>query len=367
MEGSGSRRGGRKFAINGRFLTQRMTGVQRYAYEIVTAIDELLKQDRNPMVAMRLVLPPAARNIPSLANIEICRSRYGSGHAWDQAVLPFYAQAGVLSLGNIGPVIARNHIVCIHDANTFILPESYSRSFGLIYRALLPLLGKRARRVATVSRFSADMLVKYGIAREEKIFIAPNGYEHVLRWDAKRAQLPLLVALKRPYVLLLGSSARHKNVGIILEQAQAFDEAGIDIVVAGGASGIFAANEPTAQRPNIHYTGFVGDNELAALYENAMCLAFPSTTEGFGIPPLEAMATGCPVVSSNAASLVEVGGDAVLYADPDDGARWRDAIIGLSKNESLRATLAARGRQRATLFSWKRSAELYLTEISRLQ
>lgn len=367
MERSHSRGDGRSFGINGRFLTQRMTGVQRYAYEIVVAIDELLSQGRDPAIAMRLVLPPGAQNPPSLSNIEICRTRFGSGHAWDQAVLPFYAEAGVLSLGNFGPVLARNHVVCIHDANTFILPESYSRSFGLIYRTLLPLVGRRARRVATVSRFSADMLVKYGIAYEEKIFIAPNGHEHVLRWDAKRAQLPLLAALKRPYILLLGSSARHKNVGIILEQAQAFDEAGIDIVVAGASSGIFATNEPTAQRPNIHHAGFVGDNELAALYENAMCLVFPSRTEGFGIPPLEAMAKGCPVVSSNAASLVEVGGDAVLYADPDDGARWRDAIIGLASNESLRATLAAKGRQRATLFSWKRSAELYLTEISRLR
>jgi glycosyltransferase involved in cell wall biosynthesis len=130
---------------------------------------------------------------------------------------------------------------------------------------------------------------------------------------------------------------------------------------------IFAANEPTAQRPNIHQAGFVGDDELAALYENAMCLVFPSKTEGFGIPPLEAMAKGCPVVSSNAASLVEVGADAVVYVDPDDGAGWRDAIIGLSKNENRRAALAAKGRQRAALFSWKRSAELYLDEISRLQ
>ena len=290
MERSKPRGDGRRFAINGRFLTQRMTGVQRYAHEIVTALDELLSQGSNPAIAMRLVVPSGAETKPSLSKIEVCRTRFGSGHAWDQAVLPLYAEAGVLSLGNFGPVLARNHIVCIHDANTFILPESYSRSFGLIYRTLLPLVGRRARRVATVSRFSADMLVKYGISREEKIFIAPNGHEHVLRWDAMRARLPLLGTLKRPYILLLGSSANHKNVDIILKQAQAFDEAGIDVLVAGGSSSIFAANEPTAQRPNIHHAGFVGDNELAALYENAMCLVFPSKTEGFGIPPLVPMA-----------------------------------------------------------------------------
>jgi glycosyltransferase involved in cell wall biosynthesis len=357
------------WAINGRFLTQRMTGVQRYAFEIVSALDDLLAQNRDAAsgLAMRLVVPPGTDVASALARIGICRTRFGSGHGWDQFVLPLHARNGLLSLGNFGPVLAHKHIVCIHDANTFILPESYSRSFGMVYRTLLPWVGRRARRVATVSQFSADMLVKYGVCRREKIFIAPNGHEHVLRWDAKRAELPLLGSLKLPYVLLLGSSARHKNIDVILEQAAALDAAGIDVIVVGGASSIFAAREKIVHQPNIHHAGFVGDDELAALYENALCLVFPSKTEGFGIPPLEAMTLGCPVISSNAASLVEVGGDAVIYVDPDDTMRWREAIIGLSVNADLRATLAAKGRQRAALFSWKHSAELYLDEILRLQ
>jgi glycosyltransferase involved in cell wall biosynthesis len=210
------------------------------------------------------------------------------------------------------------------------------------------------------------MLVKYGVCRREKIFIAPNGHEHVLRWDARRARNSLVSAIKRPYVLLLGSTARHKNIDVILRQAEALDEAGIDIVVAGGAFTIFTADSTVAGRSNIHRLGFVGDDDLAALYEGALCLVFPSYTEGFGIPPLEAMAKGCPVISSNAASLVEVGGDAVLYVDPDDGDRWRETIIGLARNEGLRASLSAGGKQRAALFSWRRSAELYLDEMERL-
>ena len=83
-------------------------------------------------------------------------------------------------------MLVRNHVVCVHDANTFIEPESYSRAFGLAYRTLLPLIGKQASRIATVSQFSADMLVKYRVCRREKIFIAPNGYEHVPRWAARR-------------------------------------------------------------------------------------------------------------------------------------------------------------------------------------
>jgi glycosyltransferase involved in cell wall biosynthesis len=359
---------GRSWAINGRFLTQRMTGVQRYAYEIVTALDGILSQnsDLAGRLPMRLILPPGTEATPVLSKIGVCRASFGSGHLWDQLVLPFYAGAGVLSLGNFSPVLGRNCIVCIHDANTFIQPDSYSSGFGLVYRTLLPLVGKRASRVATVSQFSADMLVKYGVCQRDKIFIAPNGHEHALRWDASRARIPLLSALHRPYVLLLGSIAKHKNVNVVLEQAQGLDAAGIDIVVVGGASSIFSTSASDFQRSNIHHAGYVSDDDLAALYKGALCLAFPSNTEGFGIPSLEAMARGCPVISSNAASLVEVGGDAVIYVDPDDGDGWRDAIIGLSQNESLRQTMAAQGRKRASAFSWKRSAQIYLDEILRL-
>jgi len=345
-----------------------MTGVQRYAYEIVSALDDLLFDAGKAATvpALRLILPPAVKTSAPPSNISVSRSGFGTGHAWDQFVLPFYEEAGVLSLGNLGPVLARRHIVCIHDANTFILPESYSRIFGSVYRTLLPLIGRRASKVATVSQFSADMLVKYGVTQPDKIFIAPNGHEHVLRWDANNARVPLLDALRRPYVLMLGSTAKHKNVDVILKQAEALDEAGIEIVVAGGAFSIFAADASVDRRSNIHHLGFVSDDELAALYEGALCLVFPSKTEGFGIPPLEAMAKGCPVISSNAASLVEVGGDAVLYVAPDDGDRWRETIVGLANNEGIRASLSVKGRQRASLFSWRRSAELYLEEIQRL-
>jgi glycosyltransferase involved in cell wall biosynthesis len=210
------------------------------------------------------------------------------------------------------------------------------------------------------------MLVKYGICRREKIFIAPNGHEHALRWDAKRAEIPLLKVLKRPYVLLLGSSAKHKNVHVILEQARGLDAVGIDIVVVGATSSIFSAHGLDYQGSNIHHVGSVGDDDLAALYEGALCLAFPSKTEGFGIPLLEAMARCCPVISSNAASLMEVGGNAVAYVAPTDGDGWRDAIIGLSRNEGRRASMISEGRKRATLFSWKSSAQIYLAEIMRL-
>ena len=356
----------RRCAINGRFLAQPMTGVQRYAYEIVSALDAILSTEPDAALAFSLVVPPQTRHPIDLQRIELVRTTFGSGHVWDQITLPRHAADVGLNLANFGPLLARRQIVCIHDANTFVVPDSYSRKFGLAYRTLLPIMGRMAARVATVSQFSADMLVKFGVTRRDKIFIAPNGHEHVLRWDSARARLPILQQLTRPYVLLLGSTAKHKNVDVIIRQADALDAAGIDILVAGGAFSIFASDGPAATRRNVHHLGFVEDDQLAALYEGALCLVFPSKTEGFGIPPLEAMAKGCPVISSNAASLTEVGGDAVLYVAPDDGQGWRDAIIRLSQAPDLRRSLSAQGRKRAELFSWKRSADLYLNELLRL-
>lgn len=345
-----------------------MTGVQRYAYEITLALDAIFAQEHGlcRRLPMRLVLPPRAEIKPPLAIIDTEATSFGSGHLWDQLVLPAHAGAGVLSLANFGPLLKKQQIVCIHDANVFIEPQSYSEAFGLAYRTLLPLVGWRARRIATVSRFSMDMLVKYGVCREEKIFVAANGHEHALKWNANRAQAPVLKVLTRPYVLLLGSRAKHKNIEVVLRQAEALDAAGIDIVVVGATSSIFSTGHPGIRRSNIHYAGYVNDDDLAALYEGAICLTFPSRTEGFGIPPLEAMARGCPVVCSNVPSLAEVGGEAAVYVAPDDDEAWRVTILGLSRSDSQRAAMAANGRKRAMLFSWKRSAQLYLEEMLKL-
>src|SRR5450432_3192513 len=99
------------WAINGRYMTQRMTGVQRYAYEIVASLDKILSEDRDiaRRFGFRLVMPPAANVKFGLSQIDICQTKFGSGHAWDQFVLPWYGISGVLSLGNFGPVLARNH------------------------------------------------------------------------------------------------------------------------------------------------------------------------------------------------------------------------------------------------------------------
>ena len=351
------------WVINGHFAAQRLTGVQRYAHEIVRALDEILcgNPDVADRIGFQLVVPSSGTQL-SLSSIAGRSAPFGSGHLWEQLILPWYQKTGILSLGNFGPILMRRGVVCIHDANTFLEPDSYSRTFRSFYRLLLPQIGRRAERVATVSKYSSDMLAKFGIACSDKIFVAPNGHEHVRQWDSQKATLSLISLLRRPYVLLLGSQAKHKNIGVVLASARVLDEAGIDLVVVGGSSKIFQ-NTSEVRGPNIHYAGYVSDHDLAALYKGALCLAFPSTTEGFGLPPLEAMANGCPVISSNTASLREVGGDAVLYADPHSQADWPRAIVDLLTYEHVRQDFIAKGKERALRFSWERSAENYVNEL----
>jgi glycosyltransferase involved in cell wall biosynthesis len=187
-----------------------------------------------------------------------------------------------------------------------------------------------------------------------------DGYEHVLEWKADFSAIARL-DLPRPFVLLIGSKAPHKNFAIIYSIAPDLGAKGIYVVAAGAEdTNVYARDHVERLPPNVKHLGRVDDNDLAFLYQNALCLAFPSRAEGFGLPALEAMALGCPVVSSNAASLPEVCGDAALYAPPNNPTAWLDAIGQIAGEPRLRRRLADAGRKRAVAFSWRRGAVKYL-------
>ena len=218
--------------VNGRFLSQSLTGVQRYAYEVVGALDDLLAA-RN---ARAELMAPRNTATPSYKAFRVSSAAWTSGYLWEQAELTLRAaRRPLLSLCNMGPLAAPEQILCIHDVNVFHCPDSYSSSFRRIYRALLPRLARRAVRVTTVSQASRRELAALFSLPEKRIAILPNGSEHVFAWRAERSQLVGAVAGFRPFVLMIGSAARHKNIALVLGLAEALAARGIDIVVAGGA------------------------------------------------------------------------------------------------------------------------------------
>jgi glycosyltransferase involved in cell wall biosynthesis len=352
----------RRWCINGRFLGRNLTGVDRYAFEILRSIDALIER-RHPLaagLALEVLCAPVTAKVSPFVNIPLRFLPSAPGYLWEQFILPRHVNGGLLSFCNTGPLATRKQIVCIHDVNTRLVPRSYGFAFRSAYRALQPALARRTAQVVTVSRFSQQTIALFGIAPAHKIEIIHNGHEHVLEWDAGRSRLNL-TDLPRPFALLVGSNAPHKNTAVIYSIAGELAHKGINVLITGGGDAkVYAASRNHLIPPNVRHLGRVGDNDLALLYQRALCLVFPSLTEGFGLPALEAMALGCPVISSDVASLTEVCGDAALYASPHDGLGWLAAVERIAIDPALRDKLVVEGRQRSQLFSWRRSAEQYL-------
>ena len=346
------------WSINGRFLSQPQTGVQRYAREMTRAIDARLARDEWLARRLRceLVIPGDCAAVPAYDALSVRRT-VGRGQIWEQTVLPLVARGGLISFANLGPLAHARQIVCMHDANVVLEPESYSPRFRAAYRAGLPLLARRARAVTTVSAFSAAMLERFGVARPREII--GNGHEHALAWRAAASPFAAPDRFTRPFVFALGSRARHKQLDLLLGLAPALEAIGVDLVVSGGTSPIFADTRRDAA-PNVHHVGFVEDDDLAALFARALCFAFPSRTEGFGLPLLEAMVHGAPIVASDCASMPGVCGEAALYAPPDQPAVWLERIKRLAADPILAGDLRAKGRARYPGFSWRAGADAYL-------
>jgi glycosyltransferase involved in cell wall biosynthesis len=163
---------------------------------------------------------------------------------------------------------------------------------------------------------------------------------------------------------MIGSSAPHKNVGFILDMAERLANADLRIAVVGAADPRIFRGQSLIEATNIHWLGRVSDGELAALLRDSLCLAFPSLTEGFGLPALEAMAIGCPVVVSDRASLPEVCGPAALFASPDDPDAWFDKFVQLRESRTLRLHMIDKGRTRASEYSWRATAMRYLEAMA---
>jgi glycosyltransferase involved in cell wall biosynthesis len=353
----------RHWSINGRFLAQPMTGVQRYAGEITRALDALL--DEGPReLEIELLVPPDTEATLPLRNIGVRQVGRLRGHLWEQVSLPANVRGGLLGFCNTGPLALSRQIVCVHDMNTRLCPQSYTPAFRLLYRTLIPALGRRAAAIATVSEYSAAELGRFGICGAQKLFVAPNGHEHIRRWTPKPT--PFLSALSaEDTVVLLGSRAPHKNTDLVTGMADRLALAGLRLAIVGGSdSRVFGTEAVGADAPNIVRLGRLSDDELATLLPNCLCLAFPSLVEGFGLPPLEAMALGCPVVVSDRASLPEVCGDAALYASPEDPDAWFACFMELATRPSLRRRAIARGLAAANRFSWGASAERYLQAMA---
>jgi glycosyltransferase involved in cell wall biosynthesis len=352
----------RVWTVNGDFVGLAPNGVARYAREVVRALDALLTE-HHPlarMLRLKLVAPVRSCDFDlSHMQVEVVPEYRWPRlpQVWCQMQLPRRVEGGLLSFCNLAPIVIKKQIVCIHDLHTRLMPESYGFGFRLAHRVILPQLGRRVRAVTTVSSLSKSHLVEYGVAPARKIHITYNGADHAQRWQPARSSRRF--GHERPFVFGFAREQAYKNTALFWRISAALDAIGIDIVLAGDFDSR-AAEALGPQPSNLKLVGRVSDDELACALTQALCFAIPSRIEGFGIPAVEAMMLGCPVVASSAPSLPEVCGDAALLVGPDDGQGWIDQIAGLARSPTRRLDLINRGAVRAEAFTWRSIALSYL-------
>lgn len=338
--------------VNGRFLTRAPTGVDRFALQLMAAVAR--RQTRR----VRVAVPRGTRLLdPAFGDAHLVGAtgtRQGQG--WEQFDLPSAADSDALiNLCNTAPIARARQMVVIHDLGTVANAANYGLVFRNWYRLMHATIMRRARVVATVSKFSADELTRHYGKRARGLEVIPESGEHILDQPADDAVIDRLGLRDRRYVLAVGSLSHNKNFKAVIAAVRLIADPDLLVVaVGGGDSRVFAG--ASLADPGLRPTGRVSDGELRALYEHAACFAFPSYYEGFGLPPLEAMACGCPVIVSDRASLPEVCGDAALYCKAEDPATLASAIKGLLSSPGQQQELRASGRARSKSFSWNQAA-----------
>jgi glycosyltransferase involved in cell wall biosynthesis len=357
-----------RVGFDGRAFTSPAAGIRRYATELVCALVSL----GEPLEVV--ALGGDAATIPSGIERVSASAHPPSNAGWTLIGLPrTAARAGVQVLhapSYTAPFWASIPVVLtIHDVSYELHPEWYPYRRDRLRRYFYRRSAKTASRVLTVSMFSASEIARaYGIPREG-ITVTPLGVHGTFGAGDPNLPLDLPAKVSEPYLLHVGDLHERRNLTVVvdalLEARRHFGAAAaVSLVLAGVDRGVgdgLCAMAAEAGAPEaVVLLGSVEEDRIHALYRGALAVVYPSLYEGFGLPLIEAMASGTPVLASHEASIPEVLGGAGLLLDAREVAAWREAIIRLVNDETLREDLRARGLARAATFTWQRTARLTL-------
>lgn len=331
-----------KIVINGKFYAQRLTGVQRFAREIVAELDRICGG-----AELEIVLPAeAADHCPEFQRIRKVIRGTRASSLWEQTVFARYVRregSVSLNLCNSAPLFAPK-IVCMHDMKPFAHPEFFTKKFVLWYRALFKSNAKKARAILTVSEFSKGEIEKYFPQTKGRITVIPNAWQHMSRTRRDDGAPQQYGLEKGAYYFAMCSLEPNKNLKWIIETAKR--NQGATFAVAGGVNGKIFAKTETSLPENVKLIGYVTDGASAALMRDCRAFLFVTRYEGFGLPPLEALSAGAPcVIVSDTQVMHEVLGENAVYVSPDD------------YKQNLAAIAIPTGRDCLERYSWETSAK----------
>jgi len=315
-------------------------------------------EDRASLASLGENFRPVVETAPSYSVSEQLKVPIAVGRA---GVTLFHAPHYVLP-----PLVACRSVVTIHDCIHLMFPQYLPNRLAYGYaRSSIALAARRATRVLTVSESSKRDILRYVDIPPEKIDVIYNAYDERFGVEPREEEVVRLrerYQLTDEFVLYAGNVKPHKNLERLIEAFNLVRKRGLDhlkLVLIGDEISKYASLRRAVHRHQLHkyvrFIGYLPEETLAVMYRLAGVFVFPSLYEGFGLPPLEAMASGTPVVTSNLSSLPEVAGDAALLVDPYDAAAIADGIHAVLTNERLRASLRRKGLARASEFSWEAS------------
>ena len=356
--------------VNARFLTQKVTGTQRYAINISRELKRLQPET--------VFLAPPAIDDPQLAaelEVKIIGKRsYRIYHKlklpanllWEQINLPLYLARNdkppcLLNLINLAPYFYKNNFITIHDLTFKLYPEYFSRAFAALYNFLVPRLARRARHIFTDSQHSKSDICKYLNIFPDKVTVVYCAVDMESISDNSQPPYPW------PYILAVGALEPRKNIPRLIAAFNKLpDNNDLRLVIVGKSDLKVFSKTSVSEKvqckhtdkkiPRIIFTGYLEDHKLAILYKHAICFCYPSLYEGFGLPPLEAQTQGCPVIVSDRASLPEVFGDSVLYCNPEDINEIKQNLQTVLNDNNLRQFLIDSGLKNVKRFRWAASA-----------
>lgn len=293
---------------------------------------------------------------------------------WEQFILPFktkkyksdilHCPAHVIPIFNFTKTI-----VTVHDLAFKLFPSTYKYLNRVYLNWFVPLSVKKANVIIAVSKNTKNDIIKEYNIKPEKIKVVYNGVDEKFRRvknDQMLNKIRVKYNLPNKFILYLGTLEPRKNINrlILAYKKYLINKANNDavkLVIAGGKgwlyNSIFALVKEEKLDSHVIFTGYIDDSDIVYLYNLASIFIYPSLYEGFGLPPLEAMACGTPVITSNVSSLPEVVGDAAIKIDPYNIDELTDAITNVLSNSNLQRELIEKGIKRAKQFSWKNTAE----------
>ncbi len=361
-----------KVGILSWIIDRQRTGVDNYLYYLLNNLVEMGKSDEITLIHYKKTSDPIYEHIndvlipkifPKLTDVlslpeTIKKADVDILHYpihWHNQITPFFLNRGV------------KKVLTIHDLTPLLFPETHVRKTVLLWNSSLKLIKNRVDMIIADSQNTKNDCMKYLDIPGEKIKVvhlaADTRYKPLKNKEELRIELESKYGLKHPFILSVGTLEKRKNISTLLKAFHKLKSNGVNhkLVITGGEGWkyheIFDTLDKYDLKKDVIFTGYVPDDDLVKLYNSADVFVYPSLYEGFGLPPLEAMACGCPVITSNTSSLPEVVGDAGIMVDPLDADGLYQEIYEILTDDKLKSMLMKKSLQRASMFNWRRTAQ----------